>query len=549
MLCRMITLLNRWNSRPLHKYGLFLLVGGLAVTIFSGCEGGRPEASRGKKTSRESLVFVLGNDISNMDPAQMTDIESGQVASQVYEGLVRFKDGSVEVEPCLAESWQVTEDGLEWVFKLREGIRFSDGSPVNADAVVFSVQRQTDPNHEAHVPGRMRYANLLFGDASSTETELLRSVEAIDERTVRFRLARPYMPFIFNLAMVQASVVSPSSVRLLKSDINTTMVGTGAFLLESYRRDQRITVVRNDNYWGEPADVEHVEFRVLRDPNTRLNSLRRGDCHVIAGIEPYSLDLLKGDDGVTVLSEPSMNLGYLSINCKEAPFDDPRVRLAVNYAIDKEFICEVLYNGTSVMATGVLPPGMLGHDPERKGIPYDPDKARELLKEAGYENGFEFTFNSHNRARIYVPVGIRLAEQVQQDLAKVGIRANIDQMEFPAFLEREKSRNYVMGNSGWISDNGDPDNFIFEIIGREDNSLNYSNPEATRLMRLATVEKDVEKRAQLYYQAEELIAETAPIVPLNHALQIMAIRNEVRGFVMHPTGVNRLDSVSVISAQ
>ncbi len=519
-----------------------LLVAG--CFLVAGCEGGRRDRST-EPATRNSIVFALGNDISNMDPAQMSDIESAQVAAQVYEGLARFKHGSVEVEPCLAEKWEVSDDGLEWTFHLRPDIRFHDGSPCNADAVVYSVMRQIDENHEAHVSGRMRYANLLFGDSSSTETALVTSVEAVDPATVRFKLARPYMPFLQNLAMTQASIISPTAARTLGDDLNTTMVGTGPYRLREYRRDQRIAVVRSSNYWGEAGKLDEIQFRVLRDPNTRLNSVRRGDSDVIGGIEPYSLELLEEDKNVKVLSEPSMNLGYIALNCDRPPLDNPKVRLAINYAIDREFIAEVLFNRTSVIATGIIPPGMLGYDPNRPGYPYDPERARKLLAEAGYPGGFEVVFSTHNRARIYSPVGIRLSERIQQDLALVGIRAKLDQMEFPTFLERQKSREYTMSNSGWISDNGDPDNFLFELVGREDNSLNYENPEATRLMRQAAAEKDVARREQMYQEAEAMVAQSPPMVPLNHAKQIMAIRKGIDGFIMHPTGVNRLDTVTV----
>jgi peptide/nickel transport system substrate-binding protein len=480
-----------------------------------------------------------------MDPAQMNDIESAQVAGQVYEGLVRFKDGSVEVEPCLATFWDVSPDGLTWDFHLRPGVSFSDGAPVDADAVVFSVMRQMDENHPAHVRGRMRYSKLLFGDASSTESALVRSVVAVTTATVRFQLARPYMPFLKNLAMTQASIISPKAARTLGNDLNTTMVGTGAFLLADYDRDQRITIVRNNAYWGTRARLDEVQFQVLRDANTRMNSVRRGDSDVITGIEPYSLKLLEEDKNVTVLSEPSMNLGYLGMNCAVPPFDNPKVRLAMCYAIDRDFIVNVLFNKTSVVATGIIPPGMLGYDPARVGWPYDPARARELLKEAGFPNGFKVTFSTHNRARIYSPVGVILAERVQQDLAAVGVSAELDQMEFPTFLERQKSRQFEMANGGWVSDNGDPDNFLFELVGREDNNLNYSNPEATRLMRAAAAEKDEARRAEMYKRAEALVDLAPPMVPVNHAKQIIAIRKRVNGFVLHPTGINRLDGVWV----
>lgn len=537
----------KWANSIFHV--IFTRVGCTSLACIAGfllltaCEGGRPNRGKGSAVSANSIVFTLGNDISNMDPAQMNDIESAQVAAQVYEGLVRFKHGSVDVEPCLATEWTVSDDGLEWIFKLREGVHFQDGSPLTAEAVVVSVQRQMQDTHPYHVKGRMRYAGLLFGDSSSTATQLVTAVQAVDQHTVKFDLARPYMPFLQNLAMTQAVILSTESLKKLGNDINTTMVGTGAFSLKTYKRDQRITVTRNPGYWGTPAHLDEIEFLVLRDPNTRLNSLRRGNSDVISGIEPYSVGLLEDDANVSVLSEPSMNIGYIALNCAEPPLDNPKVRHALNYAIDKAFLSNILFNNTSVEASGIIPPGMLGYDETRSYYSHDPDKARQLLKEAGYPNGFRIVFSTHNKARMYSPVGVRLAERIQQDLAAVGVTAELDQMEFPTFLERQKSREYTMANGGWISDNGDPDNFLFELVGREDNNLNYVNPQATALMRNATGEKDLAKRAEMYKAAEKLVMEAPPMIPLNHAKQTMAIRRTVQNFVMHPTGVNRLDSV------
>lgn len=537
----------KWANSILHVIfaraeGVFLVC--LAsLLLLTACEGGRPNRGKGSAVSANSIVFTLGNDISNMDPAQMNDIESVQVAAQVYEGLVRFKHGSVDVEPCLATEWSVSDDGLEWTFKLREGVHFQDGSPLTAESVVISVQRQMQDTHPYHVKGRMRYAGLLFGDSSSTATQLVTAVQAVDQHTVKFILARPYMPFLQNLAMTQAVILSTESLKKLGNDINTTMVGTGAFSLKTYKRDQRITVTRNPGYWGPRAHLDEIEFLVLRDPNTRLNSLRRGNSDVISGIEPYSVGLLEDDDNVSVLSEPSMNIGYIALNCAEPPLDNPKVRHALNYAIDKAFLSNILFNKTSVEASGIIPPGMLGYDETRSYYSHDPDKARQLLKEAGYLNGFRIVFSTHNKARMYSPVGVRLAERIQQDLAAVGVTAELDQMEFPTFLERQKSREFAMANGGWISDNGDPDNFLFELVGREDNNLNYVNPPATALMRNATGEKDPAKRAEMYKAAEKLVMEAPPMIPLNHAKQTMAIRRTVQNFIMHPTGVNRLDSV------
>lgn len=515
-----------------------------SIVLLSAC-GEKRRGTAHDDNVGKVLDYAIGNEISNMDPAQITDIESALVANQVYEGLVRFKQGSVEIEPALAESYEVSPDGLHWTFHLRKDVRFQDGSLFNADAVIFSVMRQMDPYHPFHAAGRMRYARFLFGDRSTTETELVTDVVAPDSHTVVFQLSRPHTPFLKNLAMTPAMIVSPQAVKTYAKDFNTTMVGTGPFRLSSHKRDQSVTISRNENYWGAKSRLDQVRFRILKDPNVRVNSIRKGDSDIISGIDPSSLPLLEKDDNVQVLSEASMNLGYLSLNNKRAPLDNPKVRLALAYAIDRAYIVNTLFSGTSVEAKTIIPPGMIGFSPENEGFPHNPQKARKLLKEAGFPNGFTLTLSSHDRARIYNPVGGKLAERVQQDLSAVGITVKIDQTEFSTFLDKVKSGAYQMAINGWISDNGDPDNFIYELAGREDNEHNYVNPEATRLMRDAAMEMDEGRRAEMYRKAEDLLAANPPFIILNHGKQILAVRERVQNFQLHPTGVAQLAAVDI----
>lgn len=518
-----------------------------ALWVLSGCGGAKETGGVAAKASpaKKVLNYTIGNDLSNMDPSLITDIESALVATEVYQGLMKFKADSVEVEPDLAESYEVSPDGLKWTFHLRKGVRFQDGTPFNADAVKFSVMRQMDEHHPYHVAGKMRYTTLLFGDKSSTETQLVTDVSAPDDYTVVFTLARRYVPFAKNLAMTPAAIVSPAAAHTYGQDFNTTMVGTGAFRLRSYRRDESVVLERNPDFWGAKPPLDEIRFRILRDANVRMNSLRKGESDVITGVEPTALPMLEGDKNIVVLSEPSMNLGYIALNNQRAPFDNKMVRQALNYAIDRDYIVNTLFSKTSVAATGIIPPGMLGYDAARKGYAYDPAKAKELLAQAGYPNGFTVTFSTHDRPRVYNPVGIKLAERVQQDLAKVGITAKIDQMEFPAFLARQKSKDFQIANGGWISDNGDPDNFIYDLAGREDNEGGYSNPEATKVMREAAGEQDEQKRAELYKKAEAMLKENPPFIPVNNAKQIMAVRKRVKNLHPHPTAVTQLQQVDV----
>jgi peptide/nickel transport system substrate-binding protein len=204
-----------------------------------------------------------------------------------------------------------------------------------------------------------------------------------------------------------------------------------------------------------------------------------------------------------------------------------------------------LFSGTSLVATGINPPGMLGYDESRQAYAYDPEKAKQLLAQAGFPNGFTTRLAAHDRPRVYNPVGSKLAERLQQDLAKVGITMQIDQMEFPTFLDKQKSGEYEMSISGWVSDTGDPDNFIYELFGREDNESNYVNPPATRLMRDAAGEQDEARRAEMYRQADKMLRENPPCILLNNSKQVLAVRNRVKNLKLHPTAVTQLQQVDV----
>jgi peptide/nickel transport system substrate-binding protein len=462
-----------------------------------------------------------------MDPALIYDVETALVAQHVYRGLVRFATDSVEVEPDAAEFWDISEDGLTYTFRLRE----------------FSIERQTNPNHPAHVPGRMRYASFLFGDKSSTETALLDRVETPDSRTVVLHLTRPHGPFLRNLAMVPAAIVSPLS--FAEKAATARMVGAGPYRMKTYRPNELVILEKNAGYIGDPPLTAELRFRVIRDATMRLAALRKGDADITGHLDPPAVAELKKQPEVVVMEEPSFSLNYISINHARAPFDKLKVRQAVALAVDKVSICERLYEGQGVPAGGIIPPGMLGYADLPVTTGPDPAAARKLLAEAGYPDGVDIVFTTQDRPRIYNPAGARLAEALQQQLEVAGFRVRLETTEFATFLNRLNARDYTIANSGWVTDNGDPDNFLFELVGREDNGKNYLNPEATRLMRQAASEPNEEIRASLYRDAEKLVAADVAVVPISYGKQVLAARRAVEGLKLHPTGCIQLQKVRV----
>ncbi|MHB8946217.1 MAG: ABC transporter substrate-binding protein [Bacillota bacterium] len=329
-------------------------------------------AKNGKKT----LVYSRGADASSLDPAIPDDGESFKPIIQIYDGLFKYKTGTTELEPGLATSADISQDGLTYTFHLRQGVKFHDGTPFNADAVVFSIDRQ--------LPGKaaenMAYASFTFG--------LVKSVKKIDNYTVEVTLSQPYTPFLANLAMgLSAPIVSPTAVKKYGKDFGVTAaVGTGPFILDKWDHGSKtISLKKNPNYWNGAPKLDQVIIKVTDDNTVRANELIAGDVDMIDGIAPADVARLQGDKNVTFLSGAGMNVSYMAFRTDKPPFNDPKVREAFTHAVNLDAIVKALYKGTATRANDVMPPGFFGYAKDAKPYAYDVNLAVKLLREAGYK--------------------------------------------------------------------------------------------------------------------------------------------------------------------
>ncbi|MCX7718567.1 MAG: ABC transporter substrate-binding protein [Candidatus Sumerlaeaceae bacterium] len=529
---------RRWNA--------IVFIAALCVLIFESACGRRRQAGAPKTAgaaSSQVLTVLLGSEPLNMDPALISDPESAAVAAQVYEGLVTLEPGTVRVAPALAQRWETSADGLRLTFQLKEGVFFHDGTPCDADAVKFSLLRQCDPNHPYHLGGRMRFAKLLFGDPASTETELVRDVSAPDSRTVVIELARPFSPFLRNLATVQASVVSPSAVQTLGDDFNTTMVGTGPFRLMPSRAGATV-LARNEAYHGPAAPLKELRFKVSRDAAARAAALAKGDADLAAGLDGRARAMLADAKNICMSDDPAMNVSYLALNCARTPLDNRLVRQAVAAALDATVLVESAMDRAFVPAAGLLPPGMTGHDPARRPAVGNLERARRLLEEAGYPNGFTVTLAIQTRPRIFCTNPAKLAAKIREDLGRAGISVRIEEKDMNAFADSLKRRDYQMALTGWVADTGDPDNFLHPMVRQPDNDQNYSSDGVAQLMAAAAAEPDEVARAELYRKVEALVLADAPVIPISHARHPFGVHARVKGFKFPPLLVPRLAGVS-----
>ena len=403
------------------------------------------------------LVFGRGADADRLDPARTTSGESVKITENVFDTLVQFKQGSTEVEPALAEKYEPSADGTEWTFHLRQGVKFHDGTPFNADAVLLSFQRQMDQNHKYYYDD-MSYAEMTLG--------VIKEIVKVDDSTVKFVLQHPFGPFLRNMAMFSNAIVSPAALEKYGDDFFKNPVGTGPFKFVQWDRDSQIILEANKEYWGGAPKVDRIIFKVIPENSVRLAEIQAGNIHMMDGLDPNDIATVKSNADLQLLSQPGLNINYLCFPCEKKPFSDVRLRQAISYAINKDNIVQFLYKGAGVVATGPVPKTILEYD--NPGYPYDPEKAKALLKEAGFD-GLKINLWSYPNPRAYNPVGAKLAEAVAADLEKVGITCNIQTMEWTSYLAQSKTPESFDGPFflGWMGDNGDVDNFLYALLSTD----------------------------------------------------------------------------------
>lgn len=494
-----------------------------------------------------TLVFGRGGDSVGLDPAARTDGESLNVTDHIFDNLVTFKPGTTEVTNSLADKWEIAADGKTYTFHLHPGVKFHDGTPLNADAVVFSFKRQLDNKHPAYaLGGPYSYLQAMGLD------RLIKDVVKVDDLTVRFDLTKPNAPFLSTMGMQAFAIVSPTAVMKYKQDFSQHPVGSGPFKLRVWDKKQKIVLEANADYWGPIKPyLKTVIFRSIPDNNTRLQEMMAGNLQVMDNPDTNHLKALekKLGDKVRLAKAPGFNVGYLAMNQEKKPFDDVRVRRAISHAINKKAIIATVYNGYAEPAKNPMPPTIWGYNDDIKDYDYDPAKAKALLKEAGLENGFETDIWAMPVARPYMPDGRKVAEAIQGDLAKVGIKVKIVSYDWGTYLKNTSNGEHSMALLGWTGDIGDPDNFLYVLLDKDNavkpaqNISFYKSDKLHDLLTRAQVESDVKKRTELYKQAQQVIHDDAPLVPLAHSVEVVPVLSSVQNFIMDPTGRRRFSEV------
>ena len=497
----------------------------------------------------KTLVYCSEGSPENFAPSINTTGTSFDASEQIYDNLVDFERGGTKVVPGLAESWTVSKDGLEYTFHLRKGVKwqsnknFKPSRDMNADDILFMFERQWKENDPYFKVTSSNHA--YFGDMGMPK--LLKSVDKVDDYTVKIVLNAPEAPFLSNLAMQYAGVQSKEyAIAMLKAGtpekLDQEPVGTGPFMLVQYQKDAIIRYKAFPQYWAGKAKIDDLIFSITPDASVRWAKLQKGECHVMPYPNPADLPAIRKDPNVVVMEQPGLNIGYLAYNTTKKPFDDVRVRKAVNMAINKKAIVDAVYLGTGVPATNPIPPTQWSYNKTIKDDAFNPEEAKKLLAAAGLKDGFATDLWAMPVQRPYNPNAKRIAELMQADLAKVGIKAEIKSFEWGEYRKRMQSGEHQMGMLGWTGDNGDPDNFLNTLLGCSSAKSNGSNVAKfcyqpfEDLIQKAKVVSNPAERTKLYEQAQVIFKQQAPWFTIAHAVQIKPVRKEVIGFKLSPFG-------------
>ncbi|MCB0362024.1 MAG: ABC transporter substrate-binding protein [Bdellovibrionales bacterium] len=515
---------------------------------------GLPLVALGEKV----FVYCSEGSPSTFNPQMATDGPTFNASSRmVYNRLVEFEPGGTRVIPSLAESWKVSKNGLEYTIKLRSGVSFqkvkgfSPKRDFNADDVIWSFNRMKDPSHPFHGVNGGNYEYF----SSMEMDKIIKEVIKIDSLTLKFVLNRPEAPFIANLGMDFASILSAEYGTFLLTagtpeKIDSEPVGTGPFILTRYVKDTMIRYEANPSYFLGRAQLDKVVFSITKDASVRYQKLKTGECHLIAEPSPTDLEAMKANPKIKVVEQPGLNVGYLAMNVEKPPLNKLLVRKAIHHSLNRESYINAIYLGKAKVAKSPLPPSMWSHNDKLVDYSYSPEKARKLLMKAGYPNGFDIDLWILPVSRPYIPNGKKLGEMMQADLAKVGIKAKLVSFDWPTYLAKSRKGEHQLIELGWTGDNGDPDNFLNVLLGcaavkAGSNVARWCHTDFAQLIEKSKATTELPKRTQYYLSAQKIFKQEVPWVTLAHATVFRAMSSQVKGYRLSPFGTESFYSVTL----
>ena len=528
------------TAKPRHLTRLWLLS---AASVLSACQPQLPE------TVRSGLVYCSEGSPESFNPQLVTSGTTiDAISQQLYDRLLDIAPGSGELLPGLAQSWKVSDDGLVYQFSLRPDVQFhhteyfTPSRPLSADDVVFTFNRIMLTEHPFHAQGGANYPFFQSVDWAG----LVKSVTALSRTEVRFTLSRPDSSFLSNLATDFAAILSAEYGQQLQisgklSRLDSHPIGTGPFRFKEYQKDVLIRYYRHRHYWRELAKPEQLVFDIVPNNARRMAKLFTHECDVVAFPRVAELSLISQRPDVDVQESTSMNVGFWAFNTAKAPFNNVKVRQALALAINREAILQAVYFGHATAANSVLPPTSWAYNPNLSTQQFDPTRARQLLAEAGYADGFSMDIWAMPVQRLYNPNALKMAELMQADLAQIGVRASIVSYEWNSFRRKLGANEHDSVLIGWSADNADPDNFFRPLLSCSaaqtgTNRANWCDENFDRLIAQALLTADQKQRRSYYMAAQQYLSEQMPLLPIAHSQRFQAINSSIRGIQINPYG-------------
>ena len=543
-----------------------LLVGLLALVAVAVAYG----ASGRHKASSDTLVFGSSADPVALDGALISDGESGRVIIQIYEGLVALAPGTTKVVPSLATSWKSSPNGKSWTFSLRNGVKFSDGTPFNAAAVCYNFDRWYNFKGSFQNPSATYYWQTVFGGfktydpkSGAPKGSLFASCKTVSDSSVTINLTAPSASFLAGLSLPSFSMGSPTAMAKYGANdgaVDSTGVfhptgtyatqhptGTGPFMLQSWTHGDKLVLVRNPNYWGTPAKLSTLIFRPIADNAARLQALQNGEIQGYDLVEPQDIATIKSDSNLQLLSRPPFNVGIVGMNQSMPPLNNIKVRQAIAYGLDRQSVVSAFYGGRGVVAKEFQPPSLFGYSNSVKQYPYNPAKSRALLKAAGLKLPVKITFwYPTSVSRPYMPDPAKNFQAFAASLTKAGFKvvphAAPWNPDYLGGVQDGKAQVYLYG---WTGDFGDPDDFDGVFFRTPQKQWGFNNPAIFNLLTKARDESNLAKRIALYKQANNLIMNFLPGVPYVHTSPALAFTKNVSGYVPSPVDIQFFSSVSI----
>ncbi|MBX7151633.1 ABC transporter substrate-binding protein [bacterium] len=492
-----------------------------------------------------TLIYAKSGPPLTLDPALTKETESSVVLANLFDGLVAQRAGKTAIDPGLAHSWEISKDGLVYTFHLRSGVTFHNGEPLTAAAVIFSFERQGNPKHPFY------WKDADYSSWKGFEmTKLIKFLRAINDSTVEITLNNPDATFLNILSHHVCLIVSPSALQQYGKDFYKHPVGTGPFRFASWNDDGDIVLLANGNYWNGRPYIDTLVMRSVPDAHQRWELLKAGAIDMMAAPSETDMAEIEKTPGIKFSKQPGLNISYLAMNMKKKPFTDARVRQAIVLAIDREKLVEEVFKAFGRSAKNPIPPMLIGYNDEIRPTPYDPAKARQLLTDAGFPNGFKTTLWTMPLTREYMPDPSKAATLIQKYLKDVGIEVTIQTFPWSEYLEKTYGGQHDMAIIGWVADVPDPDNFFYPLLDKSvaeklpsSNIAFYSDNEMHQLILTGKSTADALERSNAYKKACEVFNRDLPWFTIAHSVTIVPMKEMVMDFQLHSTSVRKFNKL------